>query len=229
MANTFNISVKPEIAALEAKVDIVDAIVDAIRAVDVPLLIAYLTDIDAVVDAIRGTDVVNLSSAIANNSTAIGLIRTEDVPALDALLDINTAHLVDIVENHLPDINTLVSALPTSNRATLLVDETQCTSAAYIDLVNITGSGKLILMRHTATVAADVTIKITIDGIASTEFSDAEEVTKWLLIDNTTGGLLVLSHSTTFALLNIDFHTSLRIQVKDASTNSWFNTIYSTD
>ncbi|MBA7524611.1 hypothetical protein ES705_16752 [subsurface metagenome] len=229
MANTFSISVAPEIEALEAKIDIVDT----------------------VVDAIRGTDVVNLSSAIANNSTAIGLIRTEDVPALDALLDINTAHLVDIINNKIPAnfdaidanntiltylngtsipaINTLVSALPTSNRATLLVDETQCTSAAYIDLVNITGSGKLILMRTTATVAADVTIKITIDGIASTEFSDAEEVPKWLLIDNTTGGLLVLSSSSTFALLNIDFHTSLRIQVKDASTNSWFNTIYSTD
>ena len=53
MSNSFNISVHPEIAALDAKIDIVDTVVDAIRATDVPALDAKIDTIDTVVDAIK--------------------------------------------------------------------------------------------------------------------------------------------------------------------------------
>lgn len=60
MGNSFNISVAPEIAALEDKVDIIDTVVDTIRSTDVVNIEADIAAIDAdivtidtVVDAIK--------------------------------------------------------------------------------------------------------------------------------------------------------------------------------
>ena len=52
MANLFNISVKPEIAALESKVDIVDTVVDAIRSTDVPNIQTNINDNETKIDTI---------------------------------------------------------------------------------------------------------------------------------------------------------------------------------
>jgi len=53
MSNNFNISVAPEIAALEAKVDIIDTEVDTIRSTDIPATDALITAVDTVVDSIK--------------------------------------------------------------------------------------------------------------------------------------------------------------------------------
>ncbi len=52
MSNSFNISVAPEIAALEIKVDTIDTEVDAIRAVDIPATDTLITAVDTVVDSL---------------------------------------------------------------------------------------------------------------------------------------------------------------------------------
>lgn len=52
MSNSFNISVAPEIAALEAKVDIIDTVVDSIRSADFPATDALVTTVDTVVDSL---------------------------------------------------------------------------------------------------------------------------------------------------------------------------------
>ncbi len=176
MSNSFSISVKPEIAALEAKVDIVDTVVDLIRGTDVVALTNAIAANNTILADLHDTDIPALDTKLTTLDTVVDNIRNIDVSNIQTNIIANNTILADLHDTDIPAINTLASALPTSNRATLLVDETQCTSATYINLVNITGSGKLILMRYTATVAADVLIKITIDGIVSTEFSDAEEV-----------------------------------------------------
>lgn len=78
MANSFNISVKPEIAAVSALVTTVDGVVDLIRSDDVPAIKsntnANETKIDAnktVLDLIHGTDVVNIQTNIDSNETKI--------------------------------------------------------------------------------------------------------------------------------------------------------------
>ena len=53
MANTFNISVAPEIAALEAKVDLIDAMANLIIFTDFPATNTKIDDNKAVVDAIK--------------------------------------------------------------------------------------------------------------------------------------------------------------------------------
>jgi len=52
MSNSFNISVIPEIAALETKVDTVDTVVDAIRATDVPDIQTNIDANETKIDAI---------------------------------------------------------------------------------------------------------------------------------------------------------------------------------
>lgn len=58
MANSFNISVAAELAALDARIVIVDTVVDNIRAIDVPALV---TEIDA--------NEIKIDTAIANIAT----------------------------------------------------------------------------------------------------------------------------------------------------------------
>ncbi len=79
MANSYNISMAPAVAAVQAVVDnidnvsipacgvlmiTIDTVVDAIRAVDVVNLAAQNTAIDTVVDAIRATDITTITNAI---------------------------------------------------------------------------------------------------------------------------------------------------------------------
>lgn len=63
MANSFNISVAAELAALDTKVDANKAVVDAIRAVDIPALVV---EIDA--------NEVKIDTAIANIATVGGTV-----------------------------------------------------------------------------------------------------------------------------------------------------------
>jgi len=56
MANTGFISMAPAVAAVAAQITAMDAVVDAIRAVDVPALSAENVAIEVIVDLIRATD-----------------------------------------------------------------------------------------------------------------------------------------------------------------------------
>lgn len=89
MSNTFNISVKPEIAALEAKVDIIDTEVDAIRATDLPDIETLIDTVDTVVDLIRSADVPGLTSEIDDNEAKIDIIDTN----VDTLISRETIDL----------------------------------------------------------------------------------------------------------------------------------------
>ncbi|MQY77945.1 MAG: hypothetical protein GH151_01925, partial [Bacteroidetes bacterium] len=162
MANTFNISVKPEIAALETKVD----------------------TIDTVVDAIRGTDVVNLASLIANNATDIGLIRTEDVVGLDALLDINTAHLVTI--DSLADaIKLKTDLIPQNVRGQFLTTGLGTANAEFQTVLDVTGKGILLSVTVGCISASDtLEVRITIDGRVQAAVTHTGDTIGQLLIPN---------------------------------------------
>ena len=54
MSNSFNISVAPEIAALDAKIDILDTEVDAIRSLNLPAILTLIGTVDTEVGVIDG-------------------------------------------------------------------------------------------------------------------------------------------------------------------------------
>ena len=54
MSNSFNISVAPEIAALDAKIDIIDTEIDAIRSLNLPAILTLIGTVDTEVGVIDG-------------------------------------------------------------------------------------------------------------------------------------------------------------------------------
>jgi len=76
MSNSYNISVAPDIAAVQA-------VVDAIRAVDVPAITGDIATVDAVADAIRAVDVPAVTADIAVVDTVVDAIRATDVPGIN--------------------------------------------------------------------------------------------------------------------------------------------------
>ncbi|MBA7522547.1 hypothetical protein ES705_14666 [subsurface metagenome] len=141
MANSFNISVKPEIAAVSALVVAVDAVVDAIRATDVVNIQANIDDNEDLLDLIRGTDVVNLASAIANNAVAIEVI--------DGIVDA---------------IKIKTDATPQNVRAKLAYAQLTTAEAAFQTLCNVTGHGIIRNIYVNADPADTIEIKLTIDA-----------------------------------------------------------------
>ncbi|MQY80504.1 MAG: hypothetical protein GH151_15185 [Bacteroidetes bacterium] len=145
MSNSFNISVIPEIAALEAKIDTIDTVVDNIRAVDV----------------------VNLSSAIANNAVDIGVIHNTDIPDLSTIVT-NIGVAVVAIDTVVDDIQAKTDTIPQKIRGTMKTAHLSTTSAAYVEVLNVTGQGILYGISVNVADAADkIRFKITIDGIAS--------------------------------------------------------------
>lgn len=62
MSNSFNISVKPEIAALSAQIVVVDTVVDAIRATDIPNIQTNIDANETILDSIKlKTDLLPLT------------------------------------------------------------------------------------------------------------------------------------------------------------------------
>ncbi|MBA7522311.1 hypothetical protein ES705_14429 [subsurface metagenome] len=145
MGNSFNISVKPEIAALEAKIDIIDTEVDAIRATDLPAIDVLIDTIDTEVDAIRATD----------------------LPAIDVLIDtIDTE--VGVIDGIVDAIKIKTDATPQNVRGHFTRYFAVEPSITFSDVCNITGHGILNWIILKPTVSTDtLEMRITIDGIVS--------------------------------------------------------------
>ena len=214
MANSFNISVLPQIAALETKVDTIDTVVDAIRATDVPALDTKLTIIDTVADQIRDIDVPNIQANIDANETKI---------------DAETAIIADIHDTDLPAVSALISALPQTVRAALQVDSTDLTSTSYVDLVNISDSGLLYIIWVDTPAGDTCTFKITIDGIVSTELTVLADALNYIFPLRSLGATLELDKQTEHIMFHLQFQTSLLIQGKVSGDTSLVRILYAVD
>jgi len=140
MSNSFNISVKPEIAALSALVQDNQTEIAGIRGAD---LIALTDEIDAneaLLDLILDPGIVNLASAIANNST--------DIATVDGIVD-------SILED--------TAALPQNVRGKSYSAQLSTAESAFQVVCDVTGHG---IIRHIAIqcdAADNIQIKITLD------------------------------------------------------------------
>ena len=177
MGNSFNISDALLIAALEAKVDIVDTVVDTIRATDVP---AIQTNIDA-------------------NETKI-----------------------DTIDSVVDAIKIKTDAMPQMVRGSFTIAGMNYGGDTQTNLVNVTGSGKLLQMSIACSTAGlTVELQTTIDGVASaliTHTGDTENMIVYPVARIASNTILqfltILASSYDNNFSNIEFDTSLQIQIR---------------
>jgi len=187
MGNSFNIAA--DLGPTNALITIVDAVVDNIRAVDVVNLANQNTAIDLVVDAIRAVDVPALSDQNVAIDTVVDAIRATD-------------------------ITTITNAITAKKIRGELKHVTNTTTAAdYEDLLNISGSGKLVAIimdiriadeneRLRLTIDNEVFNHIILDGIAK----------KFICFDTNSSQNKDLKAYDTPVFFNTEFNTALRIE-----------------
>jgi len=199
MANSFNISVKPEIAALEAKVDIIDAEVDTIRSTDIPGVDTKLTTVDAVVDNIRNIDVPNIQTNIDANETKI-----------------------DTIDDIVDAVKLKTDLTPQLVRGTFNGTQFDTTSGTFVTVLTITGSGKLCSLGIKVTNAADtIELRVTIDSFVFQTLSFTGSTDDQLVVIDQRDLAVVNYNLSNFArppvaqsLFDIEFSTSLLIEIR---------------
>jgi len=211
MANTGSISVAPQIAALAAQIVVVDTVVDAIRAVDVPALAAEHVVIDneiAVIDAV------------------VDDIRDTDLPAVDALVTANGVILADIHDTDLPAVITAIANKKVMSQLKRYQGSTSSTT--YVTAIDITGSGMLYWVQVNKDASTQIHTNITIDGVVYYVMT-GNTGDLWLMpqlspdqdADNSWIYHFVESVTVTGAMLiNWQFQTGLKIEYKAGNANN---------
>ena len=204
MGNSFNISVKPEIAAAVVKIDAIDAIVDLIRSTDVPNIQTNInvneTTILAnqdILDLIRGTDVGDIQTNINANETAI--LANKDI------LDV---------------IQAKTDLIPQNVRGTFSMAQLSLTNNTSLqDVLNITGQGKLCLLQAMGPYGSNPIIQLTIDGDAFTLYNVQADCTNIYLYPSLDpeNNTLTLAEQAAIFRWDASFDTSLLIQMKTSS------------
>lgn len=98
MANTFNISVKPEIAAAVVKIDANKAELDGIRATDIPGTNTLVNAVGTLLTDIHDTDLPEAVTKIDENKTEIDAIRATDIPGTNTKVDANKSE-IDLISS----------------------------------------------------------------------------------------------------------------------------------
>ena len=199
MSNSFNISVKPDIAAVKA-------VVDAVRATDVPNI---QTNIDA------------NETKIDANKTIVDLIRFTDFPYTNSLIAANESK-IDTIDGIADAIKLKTDLIPQNVRGSWAYAQLTTSSGTLVDLLNITGQGILhSLMIKLQDVADTLEIVVTPD---SNPFA-AKTLTgtiadNWVFpapyTANVDSKILASAEFPTnrFAIFNLSFDTSLLIQLR---------------
>lgn len=172
MSNSFNISSAVEIAALDAKVVLVDAVVDAIRATDIPALDAKLVIVDTVVDAIHLTDVFDIQTNINVNeskidtlNTNVGSIISTYLPGIITEVDANETK-IDTIDGIVDAIKTKTDAMPQNVRGKWYTAQLSTQSGTFVELLNVSGHGRLDLLTVKCVNAGDtLEYIVTLDGV----------------------------------------------------------------
>ena len=191
MSNSFNISVKPEIAALETKIDTVDTVVDNIRSTDVPNIQTNINVnetkidiIDAIVDYIQATDLPTIMTAVTTVDSVVDAIKLK------------------------------TDATPQIVRGSIAYDNLSTSNSSYQDVTNITGQGKLHTLIGRCGDAADtIQILLTIDAYSFAAWTFTGDALYHCLTIGEANNLYLITNNLR-RQINLEFDTSLRIQVR---------------
>lgn len=234
MSNTFNISVAPEIAALEAKVDIVDTEVDAIRATDIPGIDAKVDIVDTEVDSIRATDIPGIDTKITIIDTVVDQIRDIDVPNIQTNIDANETK-IDIVDTVADAIQLKTDALPQLVRGGFTFTTGRIIGTTLTLILDLTGSGVLRFLSYNVLTAINgIKIRVLIDGVQFIDFQSTTLETQYLALlhqPTLAGDPQFIKSSDPFDL-NLGFDSTLQVltaQVVTKTEDSVVNIIYNLD
>jgi len=228
MSNSFNISVKPEIASLEAKVDIIDTEVDQIR-LDV-------TDVhDTDLPAVKSDTGPVRNDVTAIHDTMLPSVMTNVAAIRNDVTDIHDVNLplvktdTGAIRNDVNDITTLINAIKTKTDATpqKVRGKFYC---AYLstsltvptDVVNVSGQGKLLILAIVSTtVDHGIELNLTVDGVAWEPLTHLGDTNAQACVQsaniNTGEKLIMLIPQTSQPeprLFDLEFSSSLLIQIK---------------
>ncbi len=199
MSNSFNISVAPEIAALKADTADIRTDVTAIHDTDLPAVETKIDIIDTTVDALRAVDVPILSGKLDTIDTEIGVI--------DGIADA---------------IKLKTDLIPQKVRGNFSIYRHGMGADTFEDVCSITGQGKLYSLICWVENAGDgVEILITIDGVLSNIIQHTGDLIKQHIFcteEDAASDKFEISKlpfsATQPHLLNLEFDTSLHIQVR---------------
>jgi len=197
MANTFDISVKSDIAAVSAIVQANQTEIAAIRGADLATLVGEINANELLLDSILDPTLVNLASAVANNAVSIGVI--------DGIADA---------------IKLKTDIIPQKVRGSLKYAFATTTSAELIELLNVTGQGSLFHLGIFCTNGGDtIELKLTVDGTAWDVTTHTGDTVRQMVFPyplSFNGRLLIKSVSPDVygSVISIDFDTSLLVEFR---------------
>lgn len=224
MGNSFNISVKPEIAAAVVKIDAIDTVVDAIRGTDVPNI---QTNIN-----------VNETTILANQDI-LDLIRGTDVVDIQANIDANETK-IDTIDGIVDAIKLKTDLIPQNVRGSFHSITVNVDNSAFQTIIDLTGSGKLIYISFKTSGLTDTfEIKLTIDGIAFETFTHTGSSNSYIMylikdpINLNPPSLALFASADTFPCeFNVEFSDSLLLEARRSigdTENIYVKTVYNLD
>lgn len=162
MPNSFNISVKPEIAAVKTVVDANKVILLDVQGTKITSILTAIGLNKTELDGIRGADLTSILTAIGLNKTELDGIRDADLTSILTEIDANETK-IDANKTAIDLIKVISDAL-SSTPKTANAGITLATFSTVIEVAS--GSGFLVSINAVSRLTAATTcnIKITIDG-----------------------------------------------------------------
>ncbi len=221
MSNSFNISVKPEIAAVKVDTADIRADVTVIHDTDIPAIKTDTGFIRTDLASHRADDMAALGDMLTTIDTEVGLIHTSDLPDIDGKIDaIDTE--VGVIDGIADAIKLKTDNIQQNVRGDYTLFYATSDSIVEVEVCNITGHGKLNYVWGRCANAADtVSIVIYLDGIPSRELIHTGDTLIQMIIlsDNYNVETFFQTHfvphdEATQYLMYLEFATSCQITVR---------------
>ncbi|MBA7531168.1 hypothetical protein ES705_23379 [subsurface metagenome] len=177
MSNSFNISVKPEIAAAVVKIDENKAVIDNIHDTDLPAVKSVVDSNDTIISNIHDTDLPAVDTKLTTLDTVCDNIRNIDVPTIQT--DIGNLNNLSVAA--IPTTILIASDTP----IILNTDEVSTVETVYTKVIEIqvyfASTIRVYFGLKTATAGQTAAGRIYVDGafVGSPRSSVIEAYTYW--------------------------------------------------
>ncbi len=217
MANSFNISVKPEIAAVKADTADIRTDVTAIHDTALPAVKTDTDDIRTDVTAIHDTNLPAVKTDTDDIRTDVTAIHDTNLPAVKTdtgNILTNVATIDGIVDEILLDTD----ALPQNVRGKLYTTRLVTTNAAFQEVVNVSGHGKIVGIGLIIADAGDtIQVKLTLDGLLFGVLSHTGDVLDHSIVFNCIAVIspvmvLLDCPPTNYHQFDVEFETSFLLE-----------------
>jgi len=142
----------------------------------------------------------------------VDAIRATDFPTTDALIGAVDAVVDAIRGTDVPVITAAIAGIETTGQFKKAF--LSLTSTGWTNVLNIaSGKGKLLLIITNADAAVTGKLRITIDGILSSEFTLTQNETNYIIYDVMITDNVKLIESATPILINTDYNVSLKVEM----------------